>query len=122
MENKEKLKLNKFFLSFIFILLLGAYFVSGIYGLKVVFILLFFTIPFYLILDLFDLNLTEKILSALFISLAFFSLIIYWINQIIFSYRYSIVISYIILIILYFIIKFLKKGGKNQHIPHPPNI
>lgn len=110
---KESIPINKLTLIFLISLLVGSFLVSGIYGLKIVAMLLFFSIPFYLILDLFSFSLEEKIIFALFISLAFFSLLTYWINQIIPSYRYSMALSYCLLIIIYFIIRYIKKGDKN---------
>ena len=117
----EKIKSNDIFfnkitLIFASILLVGSYLVSGIYGLKVVLILILFFIPFYLIFSLFDFSLSEKILFSLFISLTFFAYIVYWVMQITHSYRISLVVSYLILIVVYFVLLiFLKKPYMVKH-------
>ena len=109
-ETKPKKKPSyKFALLFIAILLAGSYLVSGIYGLKVVAILLFFAIPFYLILTLYNFKLYEKLIYSIFISLAFFPFFVYWIMQIIKSYRISLIVTYIALIVVYFILSAIKK-------------
>jgi len=108
-NNKEKMEFSKFTLFCLALLIVGSYFVSGIYGLRIVLALIFLTIPFYLIISLFDFNLSEKIIYSLFISFAGVALFIYWINQIIYSYRMSIAIFYILLIAVYFTINILIK-------------
>jgi len=105
----ENFWLNKWTWLCLVLLLSGSFFVSGIYGFKVILILLFFALPFFLILDLFDFSFDEKIIFSLFISLAFFSLLIYWINQIIPSYRYSLIVAYVVLIVSYLGLRFSKK-------------
>lgn len=109
----KKLKLNNFNIFLLFLLIIGAFLAAGVYGVKVIGIILLFSFPFYLIISLFGFSSSEDILFALFISLAFFSLLVYWVNQIIYPYRISIVVSYAILILVYFGIKYFRKSVKD---------
>ena len=112
-KSNQKMKADKFSLFIVLLMVMGIFFSSGFYGIKVVVFIALFCFPFYLILSLFNFSLSERILFALFISLAFFSLLVYWVGQIIYSYRISIIVTYIILILTYFIIKKFKGGDKN---------
>jgi len=96
----EQIKIKTLYIIIVGIVLLlaGSFFVSGIYGFKVVLILASFALPFYFILDSFDFNQGEKIVFSIFLSLAFFSFFVYWINQFVYSYKLSLMLTYIILI------------------------
>ena len=60
-------------------------------------IILLFIVPFYLILDNFDLNQDEKIVFSFFIGVGIFPAITYWPSMII-SFRIAIFITFILLI------------------------
>jgi len=94
------------------LLLAGSFFVSGAYGLKVVLILASFALPFYFIMDSFDFNQGEKIIFSIFLSLAFFSFFVYWINQFVYSYKLSLMFTYLLLISAAIVTKILHKKFK----------
>ena len=106
-------KINKNIVLGFALFLMGAYFVSGIYGLRVIAIMIFFAFPFYIIIGLFNSSVFENVTYSLFFSFAFMTYVIYWVNlYFIPSYRTSIIVAYVILIGSYFVIKKMK--GKND--------
>lgn len=93
----------------IIVLLGGSYLTAGMYGAITVLVLGMIALPFYLLLDLYDFNIAEKIIFAFFLSIGLYSTLVYWINQILPSYRLSLIISYIILIGTYVGLRFFKR-------------
>jgi len=81
----------------------------GFIGFKVIFgMLLVFFLPFYLILDKFDLSRSEKVIFALFLGFGLFPVIVYWLGVLI-SFRLAITVSFVLLILAGFLIKKIKK-------------
>jgi len=82
----------------------------GITGLRTLAtILVFFFLPFYLILRNFSFQSDEKIFFAFFIGLGFFSTIVFYVGRLIPSYRLSAVIAFIGLLLVPFILRKIKK-------------
>lgn len=84
----------------------------GFTGLKVLFgMLLVFFLPFYLILDSFELSRSEKIIFSFFIGIGVFSSITYWIGVLV-SFKIAIVITFVLLLVIAFIVRRMKGGKK----------
>ncbi len=82
----------------------------GITGARtIIAIPLFFFLPFYLILNNFELPAGEKIVFSFFIGLGIFSSFVYYISILVSSVRIAIAITFVILIAAAFLIKRLKK-------------
>ena len=82
----------------------------GIAGARtIIAIPLFFFLPFYLILNNFDLPAGEKIVFSFFIGLGIFSSFVYYIGLLVSSVRIAIVITFVILIAAAFLIKKIRK-------------
>lgn len=87
----------------------------GFVGFKVIFgMLLVFFLPFYLILDNFDLSLSEKVIFSLFIGLGLFSVLVYWLGVFI-SFRLAIAISFVLLILIAFVIRRVRKSKNSKN-------
>jgi len=88
------------------------YFILGFSGMMAILgIILLFIVPFYLILDNFNLGEDEKIAFSFFTGVGIFPAISYWMGMII-SFRLSILITFIILIAAGFVIrKYWKKDS-----------
>lgn len=85
------------------------YFILGFSGMMTVLgIMLFFMLPFYLILDNFDLEQDEKITLSFFIGVGVFPAIAYWLGMLI-SFRIAIFVTFAILVAASFTIKNLRK-------------
>ncbi len=85
----------------------------GFTGFKVVmgFLLLFF-LPFYIILDNFDLEMSEKVVFSFFIGVIMFPALVY-ILGLVMSVRISIAVSFIVFILAGLILRrFRSKGNK----------
>ena len=81
------------------------YFILGFSGMMAVLgIVLLFIVPFYLILDNFDLGQDEKLVFSFFVGVGIFPAITYWMGMII-SFRISIFVTFIILIAVGFVMK-----------------
>jgi apolipoprotein N-acyltransferase len=81
----------------------------GFTGFKVIFGMLFvFFLPFYLILDNFNLSRSEKVIFSFFIGIGIFPALVYWLG-VLMSFKLAIVISFILFIGLGFILKKFKK-------------
>ena len=94
------------------VILLFFYFILGLSGaMTALGIILLFIVPIYFILDNFDLGQDEKIVFSFFIGVGILPSLAYWIGLFI-SFRLSILMSFVILIILGFIIK-RYKGKKH---------
>ena len=94
----------------IIIVLIFFYFILGFSGMMAVLgIILLFIVPSYLILDNFDLEQDEKLIFSFFIGVGLFPAITYWLGLLI-SFRVSIFITFILLVVVaYLIKKFYKK-------------
>lgn len=87
----------------------------GFIGFKVIFgVLLVFFLPFYLILDNFTLSRSEKVIFAFFIGLGIFPSIVYWLG-VLMSFRISILIAFVLLIVIGFFLKKYKKPKSNEN-------
>jgi apolipoprotein N-acyltransferase len=81
----------------------------GFVGFKVIFgMLLVFFLPFYLILDNFNLSRGEKIIFSFFIGIGIFPALVYWLGVII-SFKLAIALSFILFVSLGIILKKFKK-------------
>ena len=82
----------------------------GFTGFKVMFgILLVFFLPFYLILNNFDLSGSEKVIFAFFIGVGIFTIPVYWLG-VLMSFRLAILISFVLFILVAILIRKLKKS------------
>src|SRR3989344_2383379 len=95
------------------IILAFFYLILGLGGMMAVLgIVLFFVVPFYLMLNNFELEQDEKLVLSFFIGAGIFPSIVYWLGIFI-SFRISIFITFISLIVVAFI---LNKYHKNKKI------
>lgn len=86
----------------------------GFTGFKVMFgMLLVFFLPFYLILDNFNLSRSEKVIFSFFIGVGVFPAIVYWLGVLI-SFRISIVLAFFLLITVAFFLKKYKKTKSDE--------
>lgn len=104
----------------IIIIVIAAVFFFVIYswiGLRLFFgILLLFFLPFYIILDSFELKLEEKLIFSFFIGLGIVSLVVYYFSKILVSFRLSILACFIFLMAGSIIFrKFYKKKAKTEN-------
>jgi len=92
------------------VILVFFYFILGFSGMmSALGIILLFIVPFYLILDNFDLGQDEKIIFSFFIGAGVFPAITYWLGMLI-SFRIAIFITFIVLIVAgYLVKKYCKK-------------
>lgn len=92
------------------VILVFFYFILGFSGMmSALGIILLFIVPFYLILDNFDLSQDEKIVFSFFIGVGIFPAITYWLGMLI-SFRIAIFITFIVLIVAgYLVKKYCKK-------------
>ena len=89
----------------------------GITGLRVVAgVFLLFLLPFYLILDNFELSFIEKILFSFFIGLGIFPSIAYGVALLVNSIRAAIVITFVLLVGIGFGIRYYKKKKKSSSV------
>lgn len=73
----------------------------GITGLKTFSaFLLFFFLPIFVIINNLDLELDEKVFFSFFVSLALFSLVVWYINRVIYSLRISVMVAFFLLIFI----------------------
>lgn len=85
------------------------YFILGFSGMMAVLgIILLFIIPFYLILDNFNLGEDEKIIFSFFIGVGIFPAIVYWLGMII-SFRLAILITFVVLIVVGYLVRKVRK-------------
>lgn len=106
-----KIKLNdKTTIAIILILIASFSFIFlGFIGFRVIFgILLMFFLPFYLILDNFNLSKSEKIVFSFFIGVGLFPAIVYWLGVFI-SFRVAIGVTFVLLVLAGFSIRKFKK-------------
>ncbi len=90
-----------------FLLLLA--FLFKIEGLRVgIGLIILYLFPFYLILDMFKLEKSEKIIFAIFLSIAYFPSLVYWLGFVV-RFRIAILLAFVILIGIYLLIKRIKK-------------
>ena len=92
------------------VILVFFYFILGFsWIISALGIILLFIVPFYLILDNFDLGQDEKIIFSFFIGAGVFPAITYWLGMLI-SFRIAIFITFIVLIVAgYLVKKYCKK-------------
>ena len=69
---------------------------KGLVG--IVGILLLYVLPFYFILDYFELDFEENIILSFFLGLAYYSTLVYYLGFLVGSFRLSMALSYLILI------------------------
>jgi len=90
------------------VMLLFSFFVLGFSALMTVLgVILLFIIPIYLVLDKFDLGQDEKIVFSFFLGVGIFPALAYWLGIFI-SFKISILISFVILIVAAYLIRKFK--------------
>lgn len=91
------------------VILVFFYFILGFPGMMAVLgIILLFIVPFYLILDNFDLSQDEKIVFSFFIGVGIFPAIVYWLGMII-SFKLAILITFAVLIVAGYLFRKVRK-------------
>lgn len=109
-ELNLKLGKREVLIGSILLVLLFFYLLFGITGLRTfIGVVLFFFVPFFIILSNFNLELEEKILFSFFIGIGFFSTLTYWLGFLVGSLRISIILVFSALIVIGIVIKFVKK-------------
>jgi apolipoprotein N-acyltransferase len=73
---------------------------------------LFFFLPFYMILDNFNLEMSEKVIFSFFIGLGIFSIFVYYFGILFGSIKIAIVVAFVLLIIGAILLKNLKTSSK----------
>ena len=107
-----KIRLNdKITIGIILILIaLFSFIFLGFTGFKVIFgMLIVFFLPFYLILDNFNLARSEKVIFSFFIGVGIFPAIVYWLG-VLMSFKLAILIAFVLLIVVGVLIKKVKKS------------
>ncbi len=90
--------------------LIAAAFLFGMAGIKTVAaIAVFFFLPFYLIMRKLDIEADEKVFFAFFIGLGLFSAVVFYFGRIIPSFRLSVAVAFVALLLLPIILKKFKK-------------
>lgn len=90
----------------IFFIVVGSLF--GITGIRTMLgWLVFYFMPFYLVLNNFNLDSDEKVFFAFFLSIGLYPLLVWYVDRIILSLRISIVISSLLLVGISFLHKYL---------------
>mgnify|MGYP001066280491 FL=1 len=91
------------------VILVFFYFILGFSGMMAALgIILLFIVPFYLILDNFNLDQDEKIIFSFFIGVGIFPAIVYWLGMII-SFRLAILITFGVLIVIGYLVRKVRK-------------
>ena len=107
MLNNEQKELLVFLLITILIALIFSFVLFGLTGIRVVLGILFISLPFYLILNNFELTEGEKSVFSILFGLTLFSALVYILGLVI-SFRIAIIITFIVLIIVAFLIRKFK--------------
>jgi len=95
------------------LVVLFSFFLFGFTGVKAIGgAILFFFLPFYLILDNFDIELWEKIIFSFFIGIGIFSIFVYYLGFVFGSVRVAVVVSFSLLVCIGFVFKKVKKQLK----------
>jgi len=104
-EHKSRFQ-DSWYISLVsFVVLLFYFIFFGLTGIRfVIGLFLLFFLPFYLILDNFDLTKSEKIVFAFFVGIGIYSTIAYYIGLLV-DLKISIVITFLLLIGINFLIK-----------------
>ena len=106
----DKLSVKGMSIGVLIVILLFSFIVYGFSGMKVVLVLLvLFFLPFFLILNNFDFELSEKIMFALFLSLGTYSTLVYWLGFLVGSLKVSSIVSALILVGIAYLIKVVRK-------------
>ncbi|MCH8004054.1 MAG: hypothetical protein IH934_05490 [Nanoarchaeota archaeon] len=110
--NLPKIENLRFIGIIVVAMLVFFYFILGFSGMMAALgIILLFIAPIYLILDNFELRQDEKIVFSFFLGVGIFPSLVYWPATII-SFRISILITFIVLLIVaYLVRKFHKKNN-----------
>jgi len=93
------------------VVLLFFYYLFGFTGVKVIIgAFLVFFLPFYLILDNFKLDLSEKIIFSFFLGIGIFSAIAYYAALLFNSVRIGIMVTFLLLVGIGLFLRFRKKS------------
>jgi len=105
-----KIENIRFITIIVVIILTFFYFILGFSGMmSALGIILLFIVPIYLILDNFDLKQDEKIVFSFFLGVGIFPAITYWL-AIFISFRVSILITFILLIVIGLLVRNFRKS------------
>ena len=114
MKLKLKISSKHFALAGLAIALATAFYHFQLTGLKALAAMgIFFSLPFYLILGKFNLEKDERLFFSFFIGLGLFSTIVFYVGRIIPSFRISVGAAFLSLLILYFVLKRIKKPSSS---------
>lgn len=90
--------------------LIAAAFLFGMTGVRTVAaIVLFFFLPFYILIRKLNMESDEKVFFAFFIGLGVFSTIVFYVGRIIPSFRISVAVAFVAFLLILVLIKKLKK-------------
>jgi len=104
------LKKNNLIIGIIIVILIFFFILFGLTGLKLIIgIGLLYILPFYLILDKFNLEKTEKLIFSFFIGIGIFPSIVYYLGMFFNSLRIAIVVTFVLLLALGLILRKIKK-------------
>ena len=104
------MKKNNLIIGIIIVILIFFFILFGLTGLKLIIgIGLLYILPFYLILDKFNLEKTEKLIFSFFIGIGIFPSIVYYLGMFFNSLRIAIVVTFVLLLALGLILRKIKK-------------
>gem|GEM_PF-2739624 len=111
-----KNEFNIWALAIVLVSAIAALLLFGIVGARLVLgAFVFFFIPFYLILDNFELTQQEKAIFSIFLGITFLPSLVFWLGFIV-PFRASLIISFVIFVGIGFLIKKFKRSGKNNSL------
>ena len=90
------------------------FFLFGFTGVRVLMTIIFISLPFYFILNNFNLTEPEKSLFSMILGLTLFSALAYWLGFVI-SFRLSIIIVFAVLMAISFIIRKIMSKAEGKH-------
>jgi len=97
------LKDKQLVLGIALVILLVAYALFGFKGVLFLVIFALITLPFYLLLSLFDLKIGEKLIFSFFIAIGMFSSLTYWIGFLFSSLKVAAIATFLLLIAYWFL-------------------
>ena len=108
----NKIRIGKWEIFITLLLAVAIFFLSlfGLTGLKVFLSLVFlYFLPFFLILNNFDLDFGEKIIFSFFISLAIYPTLTYWLSFVVGSIRIAMIIVFVVVLGIGLALTYMKR-------------
>lgn len=102
-----KFKLNElyvFLLIVILLLMIFSYALFGLAGARVVLGIIFMSLPFYILLNSFELTEGEKFIFSILMGLALFPSLVYLLGLVI-SFRIAIIVAFLVFIVVGFVVR-----------------